>query len=155
MWRPVGKSIIETSKVVQRGTWQIRIDWCPEGAGKWSFKKEGLSIRAVAKKCPPSEMMTEKCLPTFSSTKIMTWVFQQKLNCSRDKTKEKNFGIQKSLSRGWTVKERKDMVLNRQGCWSVIVGVLKVEIYLRVLEMFYRQWIKLLKRHPGWNTDHR
>ena len=62
-------------------------------------------------------MMTEKCLLTFSSTKLMIWVFQQELNCNRDKT-EKNFGIQKCLSRGWTENGRKDMVLTRQGCWS-------------------------------------
>ena len=68
---PVEKSIRETSKAVQRGTWQIRIDWCPEREGKWSFKEEGLSIRADDKKCLPSEMMTEKCLLTFSSTKLM------------------------------------------------------------------------------------
>lgn len=105
-------------KVVQRGTWQIRIDWCPEREAKWSFKEEGLSIRADAKKCLPSEMMTEKCLLTFSNTKIMIWVFQQELSCSRDKTKEKRFGIQKSPSRGWTENGRKDMVLTRQGCWS-------------------------------------
>lgn len=53
------KWIRKTSKCSPECIWQIRNDWYSKIEGKRSFKKEGMSNRAIAEEMLSSEMMTK------------------------------------------------------------------------------------------------
>ena len=76
----VGKVSKKPQRVVQRGKWEIRNDWCSEREGKGVLRRKECPTEQMLKKCLSSKMIARRCLLLFNSTKIMIEFFQQKLN---------------------------------------------------------------------------